>query len=126
MKGYWQVPLTHNAKKKKKKNSAFVTQDGLYQYNVSNIPKRWCIFFTQNSGMWDLQWWCNHIQHIRERTFTHHQTIFPSTWKGKPIGERKQNWMLPGKGNYLGHIVGHSQVMPITAKVEAILRFPIP
>ena len=131
LKGYWQVPLTQRARE----ISAFVTPSGLYQYKVmpfgmKNAPATFqrmvnklvrdidgcegyiddVVIFSDN--------WSDHIRQI-ERFF-------------QIMGEAKLTINLMksefGKATvkYLGHIVGQGQVRPLDAKIQTIVKYPIP
>ena len=131
LKGYWQVPLTQRARE----ISAFVTPSGLYQYKVmpfgmKNAPATFqrmvnklvrdidgcegyiddVVIFSDN--------WLDHIRQIEH--------FFQIMREAKlTINLMKSNF---GKATvkYLGHIVGQRQVRPLDAKIQTIVKYPIP
>ena len=131
LKGYYQIPLTENAKK----ISAFVTPDGLYQYTVMSFGLRNAPCTYQRAvahvireikgvgAYLDDILVCSdsmeeHVsqlkllfQRIREAGFT--------------INLCKSDF-VHAQVTYLGHVVGRGQVAPINAKVEAIADLPAP
>ena len=131
LKGYWQVPLTERAKEV----SAFVTPSGLYQYKVMpfgmrNAPATFqrlinsvirgvkgCEAYIDDVIIYSDNW-SDHLEQIR--------TFF------KRIRDANLTINLPksefgqAQVSFLGHVVGQGSVIPITAKVEAIAKCPIP
>lgn len=131
MKGYWQVPLTDNAKE----ISAFVTPDGLYQYKVmafgmKNAPATFqrmmhsllhniqgCEVYIDDVIVYSMTW-DEHLHIIRK--------FFQKLEEANLCVNLSKSEFCCAKVNYLGHTVGQGQVKPITAKVDAILKYPIP
>lgn len=131
LKGYWQVPLTQRAREV----SAFATPDGLYQYKVmpfgmKNAPATFQRMI--NTIIRDLDYcygyiddlivcsdsWSDHVRHLEgtfEKLSAANLTI--NLLKSK---------FCKATVDYLGHTVGQGQVRPLSAKVDAIAKFPPP
>ena len=123
LKGYWQVPLTERAKEV----SAFVTLDGLFQYNVmafgvKNAPATFQRMI--NSVIQGIDGCAAYIDDV---------ILFSDTWEGhiaimRKLFERLSKEVLTvnlaksefchATVEYLGHVVGQGQVKPIMAKVD--------
>lgn len=131
LKGYWQVPLTERASE----ISAFVTPDHFLQYTVMafgmrNAPATFQrLMSTVLSGVAN----CN--------VYLDDVVIYSSNWSGhvdtlatvfKRLADASLTLNLAkcefGKATvtYLGKEVGQGKVRPISAKVNAILNFPVP
>ncbi|XP_071490086.1 uncharacterized protein [Diadema antillarum] len=131
-KGYWQVPLTDNAKRK----SAFITPFGLFQFNVmpfgmQGAPATFQRLVDQvlrglskfaTAYIDDIiiysESWEQHLVHVREvleRLRAAGLTAKPSKCKVA----RKE--VL-----YLGFVLGGGCVKPEPAKVEAVMNYPQP
>lgn len=131
LKGYWQVPLTSRASD----ISAFVTPDHFLQYTVmafgmKNAPATFqrlmhlvlCNVANCNVYLDDVvvfsNSWSDHVctlQEVFERLSSARLTLNLAKCEfGKAVV------------TYLGKVVGHGQVRPMTAKVEAILAYPTP
>lgn len=131
LKGYWQVPLSSRAREA----SAFATHDSLYccrvlPFGMKNAPatfQRLMNFVT--AGLPNVV------------TYIDDVVVYSCVWKDhmRTIGDLFQRLAdaglvvnLPkcefGKGQvtYLGHRVGRGQVLPRSAKVQAIVDFPCP
>ena len=131
LKGYWQVPMTTAAKE----ISAFVTPEGFYQYKV--MP------FGMKNAPATFQRMINEI--IRDldgcEAYIDDVVIFGSTWE-EHLSRVEELFRRLRSANltvnlvksefghayvtYLGHVVGQGQVRPVTAKVDAIINYPIP
>ena len=127
LKGYWQIPLSDNAKE----ICAFVTSGGLYQYKVmpfglKNVPAtsevmNIIIFGLKGVSVYiddvivasDI--WEEHIQAIRD-LFKRLSDV------NSAVNLTKTDFLW----YFLGHVVGHGQVKPVTLKVEAINHIPPP
>ena len=131
LKGYWQVPLTQRARE----ISAFVTPSGLYQYKVmpfgmKNAPATFqrmvnklvrdidgcegyiddVVIFSDN--------WSDHIRQIK--------CFFQIMREAKLTINLMKSEFGKATVKYLGHIVGQGQVRPLDAKVQTIVKYPIP
>ena len=131
LKGYWQVPLTQRARE----ISAFVTPSGLYQYKVmpfgmKNAPATFqrmvnklvrdidgcegyiddVVIFSDN--------WLDHIRQIKR--------FFQIMQEAKLTINLMKSEFGKATVKYLGHIVGQGQVRPLDAKIQTIVKFPIP
>ena len=131
LKGYWQVPLTQRARE----ISAFVTPSGLYQYKVmpfgmKNAPATFqrmvnklvrdidgcegyiddVIIFSDN--------WSDHIRQIK--------CFFQIMREAKLTINLMKSEFGKTTVKYLGHIVGQGQVRPLDAKIQTIVKYPIP
>ena len=131
LKGYWQVPLTQRARE----ISAFVTPSGLYQYKVmpfgmKNAPATFqrmvnklvrdidgcegyiddVVIFSDN--------WSDHIRQIKH--------FFQIMREAKLTINLMKSEFGKATVKYLGHIVGQGQVRPLDAKIQTIVKFPIP
>ena len=131
LKGYWQVPLTQRARK----ISAFVTPSGLYQYKVmpfgmKNAPATFqrmvnklvrdidgcegyiddVVIFSDN--------WSDHIHQIK--------CFFQIMREAKLTINLMKSEFGKATVKYLGHIVGQGQVRPLDAKIQTIVKYPIP
>lgn len=131
LKGYWQVPLTPRARE----ISAFVTPDGLFEYQV--MP-----FGMKNAPATFQRMMTSVIQGIRNcRVYIDDIVLFHNEWEEhlsalRELFERLSSVKLTvnlskchfAKGSvvYLGHVVGMGEVKPVQAKVEAIENFPVP
>ena len=131
LKGYWQVPLTQRARE----ISAFVTPSGLYQYKVlpfgmKNAPATFqrmvkklvrdidgcegyiddVVIFSDN--------WSDHIRQI--------ERFFQIMREAKLTINLMKCEFGKATVKYLGHIVGQGQVRPLDAKIQTIVKYPIP
>ena len=131
LKGYWQVPLTLRARE----ISAFVTPSGLYQYKVmpfgmKNAPATFqrmvnklvqdidgcegyiddVVIFSDN--------WSDHIRQIK--------SFFQIMREAKLTINLMKSEFGKATVKYLGHIVGQGQVRPLDAKIQTIVKYPIP
>lgn len=131
LKGYWQVPLTPRAAE----ISAFVTPDNLLEYTVMAFGLRNAPATFQrlmNSVLADVGNCEAYLDDI---------VIYSSTWDDhlktlRTVFDRLQGASLTvnlakcefGKATvtYLGKQVGQGQIRPVSAKVQAILDFPMP
>ena len=131
LKGYWQVPLTERAKD----ISAFATPDGLYRYLVTP-------FGMKNSGSTFQRFTNKVVAGLQNtRVYVDDLIVYSDTWEEhvlalRALFERLAKYKLTvnlvksefGKATvqFLGHIVGQGQVLPVTAKVQAICDFKPP
>ena len=131
LKGYWQVPLTQRARE----ISAFVTPSGLYQYKVmpfgmKNAPATFqrmvnklvrdidgcegyiddVVIFSDN--------WSDHIRQI--------ERFFQIMREAKLTINLMKSEFGKATVKYLGHIVGQGQERPLDAKIQTIVKYPIP
>ena len=132
LKGYWQVPLTERAKD----ISAFVTPSGLYRYKV--MP-----FGMKNSGATFQRMmnkvlagvkgagvYIDDIITYNSGSFVAHvnliDEVFARLERAKLAVNLAKSVFCRDQVDFLGHGVGHGQVRPLQAKVEAISQMPIP
>ena len=131
LKGYWQVPLTDHAKEV----SAFTTHDALYACNVlpfgmKNAPASFQRLMNQvTRGLGNVvtyiddvvvfsDSWESHIGHIR--------SLFTRLAEASLVVNLAKCEFGKGQVTYLGHRVGRGEVLPRSAKVQAIMDFPVP
>ena len=131
MKGYWQVPLSEEARKV----SAFITPDGLFECKVMPFGMRNAASTFQRL-MWlvtrDLEGCIVYLDDI---------LIFSSDWEDHMIKLKALFQSLNDFGLvvnlskcefakaqvvYLGHKVGQGKVIPKLSNIQAILSFPMP
>ena len=131
LKGYWQVPLTERAKE----ISAFVTLDGLYQYLVmpfgmKNAPATFQrMINTVISGLDHCDAYMDDVivysdnwdQHIRQL-----RSFLSRVKEAQLTVNLVKSEFCQARVVFLGHVVGQGEVKPVTAKVQAIVEFPMP
>jgi len=131
LKGYWQIPLTERAKD----ISSFCIGDGLYRYLV-------CPFGMKNSGCTFQRFMNMVISGLDSvRVYVDDIIIYTNTWSKhmdalKALFDRLRYHKLTvnlvksefsrATVQYLGHIVGHGRILPVSAKVQAVLDLPVP
>ena len=131
-RGYWQVPLSENARAK----TAFATQSGLYQFTVMPFGLKGAPATFQrlmdtvlqgldnfaaaylNDVIIHSNSWSDHLSHL--------QQVFDRIRKAKLTVKQRKCQFAMEKCNYLGHIVGSGQVQPDPSKLEAVKTFTIP
>ena len=131
LKGYWQVPLTQRARE----ISAFVTPSGLYQYKVmpfgmKNAPATFqrmvnklvrdidgCEGYIDDVVIFNDNW-SDHIRQI--------ERFFQIMREAKLTINLMKSEFGKATVKYLGHIVGQGQVRPLDAKIQTIVKYPIP
>ena len=131
LKGYWQVPLTQRARE----ISAFVTPSGLYQYKVmpfgmKNAPATFqrmvnklvrdidgCEGYIDDVVIYSDNW-SDHIRQIKR--------FFQIMREAKLTINLMKSEFGKATVKYLGHIVGQGQVRPLDAKIQTIVKYPIP
>ena len=131
LKGYWQVPLTQRARE----ISAFVTPSGLYQYKVmpfgmKNAPATFqrmvnklvrdidgCEGYIDDVVIYSDDW-SDHIRQIKR--------FFQIMQEAKLTINLMKSEFGKATVKYLGHIVGQGQVRPLDAKIQTIVKYPIP
>lgn len=131
LKGYWQVPLTDKAKE----ISAFVTPDGFYQYKVMPFGMKNSAATFQRlvnktiSGIEGCDGYIDDID-IYSDNFGEHvkqiRELFDRLSKAKLTINLVKSEFCKAYVVFLGHLVGHGFIAPVNAKVEVILRFPVP
>jgi len=125
------VPLSAQAKA----ISAFVTPDGLYQYTV--MP------FVMRNAPATFQRMINHViaglegcaaylddvvvysQTLEEHVIQLHSFLHRLQEANLTINVIKSEFCR-AKVTFLGHVVGQGQVAPVSAKIKAIVKFPVP
>ena len=131
LKGYWQVPLTQQARE----ISAFVTPSGLYQYKVmpfgmKNAPATFqrmvnklvrdidgCEGYIDDVVIYSDNW----SDHIRQIT-----RFFQIMREAKLTINLMKSEFGKDTVKYLGHTVGQGQVRRLDAKIQTIVKYPIP
>ena len=131
LKGYWQVPLTQRARE----ISAFVTPSGLYQYKVmpfgmKNAPATFqrmvnklvrdidgCEGYIDDVVIYSDDW-SDHIRQIK--------CFFQIMREAKLTINLMKSEFGKATVKYLGHIVGQGQVRPLDAKIQTVVKYPIP
>lgn len=131
LKGYWQVPLSEQAKEV----SAFVTPHGLYRcltlpFGMKNAPASFQRLMNQvTSGLENVVTyiddvvtysfsWADHLGHLSQ--------LFDRLEGAGLVVNLPKCELGKGRVTYLGHQVGYGAVLPKAAKVQAILDFPAP
>ena len=131
LKGFWQIPLTERAKE----ISAFVTPDGLYHYKVmpfgmKNSPATFqrlintivagiehCDAYIDDAIIYNDEW-NHHLGTIK--------VFFDKLSEANLTINLAKSEFCHATLTFLGHVVGHGQVKPLEANVEAISNFPCP
>lgn len=131
LKGYWLVPLTQRAKE----ISAFVIPNGLFAYlrmpfglrnagatfqRLMNIVLKGLdnaeayiddvIVFSDS--------WSDHLKHVME--------VFERLKAANLTVNLGKSDIAHATVKYLGKVIGQGKVLPVSAKVEVILNFPVP
>ena len=131
LKGYWQVPLSPRAQQV----YSFTTGFGLYSFKVlpfgcKNAPS--CFQRLMNkvvSGIPKVSCYLDDII-VYSDTFDEHMDqlnkLLSALRDAKLVVNLAKSEFLQSTVVYLGHIVGHGQVIPKSANVEAILNMPPP
>ena len=131
LKGYWQVPLTNRAKQL----SAFVTPDGLYQYQVmpfgmKNAPATFQRMINKLVGRMEgceaylddvvvySDCWEDHLIHLRRVLTKFAEVNLTVNLAKSEFGHAEVI--------FLGHVVGSGWVKPLGIKVQSILEYPPP
>lgn len=131
LKGYYQVPLTDNAKS----ISAFVTSDGLYQYRVMpfglrNAPCTFQRLITNViDGLENVYGYLDDIITVSNDWQKHMLTLrglFQRLREAHLTINLVKSEFGYGSLSFLGHVVGRGRVAPIDAKVAAINDLPVP
>ena len=131
LQGYYQVPLTSRASP----ISAFVTPSGLWEWTVlpfglRNAPATFQRLMTYVTGdlvgvrcylddlvVWS-ETWEDHLTRLR--------SLFQALQEANLTINLKKSEFGHAHVTYLGHVVGQGNVAPVSAKVEAILQYPVP
>uniref|UniRef100_A0A671WFH3 Gypsy retrotransposon integrase-like protein 1 n=1 Tax=Sparus aurata TaxID=8175 RepID=A0A671WFH3_SPAAU len=131
LKGYWQVPLTARASA----ISAFVTPDHFLQYNVMafglrNAPATFqrlmhlvlgdvpaCNVYLDDVVVYSDSW-ADHVSTLSE--------VFRRLATASLTLTLAQCEFAKATVTYLGKRVGHGQVRPVDAKVQAVVSYPVP
>ena len=131
LKGYWQVPLTRLARE----ISLFVRPSGLYQYKVmpfgmKNAPATFqrmvnklvrnidgCEGYIDDVVIFS-DGWSDHIRQIKR--------FFQIMREAKLTINLMKSEFGKATVKYLGHIVGQGQVRLLDAKIQTIVKYPIP
>ena len=131
LKGYWQVPLTQRAKE----ITAFATPDNLYQYKVmpfgmKNSPATFQrMIHSVLQGLIGCEAYIDDVI-IYSSTWEDHMRIMKELFARLKQAHLTVNLakcdFLQATVEYLGHVVGQGCVRPIGAKVDAIVKYPVP
>lgn len=131
LKGYYQVPLTKQAKK----ISAFTTCDGLWQYKVMPFGMRnaaatfqrlankvvdgleGCTVYVDDIIVYS-NTWPEHINRLGKLFKRLEEANLTVSMAKSEIGKESLN--------YLGFNIGNSQIKPVVAKLKNLLDFPAP
>ena len=131
MKGYWQVPLTERAKK----IASFVVRGAVYQcqvmpYGLKNAPATFqrlmsrvvdgiphCAVYIDDVVIYDTDWG-EHVDNVA--------LLFERLSEAGLVVNLAKCDFVKASVQYLGFVVGHGQVAPPRAKVEAIVDFVRP
>ena len=131
LKGYWQVPLTERAKQL----AAFVTPDGLYQYQV--MP------FGMKNAPATFQRMINKLVGRMEgcEAYIDDVVVYSDCWEDHLICLRRvltkfaevnltvnlaKSEFGHAEVTFLGHVVGSGWVKPLVTKIQSILKYPPP
>ena len=131
LKGYYQIPLSDNAKQM----SAFITPFGLFQYE--RLPFGMC------NAPATFQRMVNHLIHDLEGVYGYLDDIVvvSDTWsdhvaKLRKLFDRFRRFNLTinlAKSNfaqaqvkYLGHVIGSGEILPKDTNIRSILEYPKP
>ena len=127
----WQIPLTERAKQ----ISAFIIPDGLYHHKVmpfwmKNFPATFqrlintiiariehCEAYVDDAIICNDEW-NHHLGTVK--------AFFDKLREAKLTINLAKSEFCHATLTFLRHVVGHGQVKPIEAKVEAISDFPVP
>ena len=112
LKGYWQVPLTQRAREISAAPATFQRMvnklvrdiDGCEGY-IDDV-----VIFSDN--------WSDHIRQIKR--------FFQIMREAKLTINLMKSEFGKATVKYLGHIVGQGQVRPLDAKIQTIVKYPIP
>ena len=131
MKGYWQVPLTDRARE----ISCFVANDQAFcckvmPYGMKNAPATFqrlmnsitydipqCVVYIDDLLLFSHSW-DDHLQQLKK--------LFSKLADANLVINLNKCDFVKTSVQYLGYEVGHGQVAPPKAKVQAILDFPTP
>ncbi|XP_068238379.1 uncharacterized protein [Palaemon carinicauda] len=131
LKGYWQVPLTENARE----ISAFITPEGLFECKVMPFGMRnaastfqrmmWmitnglkgCVVYLDDIIIFSDNW-KDHVDRIR--------ALFRAIADAGLVVNLSKCEFGKAEVIYLGHHVGQGKVLPKEKNIEAVLAFPTP
>ncbi|XP_073797050.1 uncharacterized protein isoform X2 [Danio rerio] len=131
LKGYWQIPLSSRASD----IAAFITPDAFAQYTamafgLRNAPATFqrlvntvlagipnCSAYLDDVVVYSRDW-SEHLKSLRD--------VFQRFASASLTLNLTKCEFGQAKVTYLGKEVGHGQVRPVEAKVEAISEFPVP
>ena len=128
LKGFWQIRLTERAKE----ISAFVTSDGLFQYNVMSFGMKNSPAIFQrlvNAVISGLDGFDAYIEDviIHNNTFEDHlqsiRSLFDRLSDANLTINLSKSAFCHTVVTFLGHEVGRGKVMPIQAKVKTFPNF---
>ena len=131
LKGYWQVPLTPLAQEV----YSFATSDGLFSFNVvpfgsKNSPA--CFQRLMSKVLRGIKGVACYLDDIIvfEESFNAHlkqvRQVFEALRKASLVVNLAKSEFIKSKVVYLGHTVGHGNIAPTTANIDAILRLQPP
>ena len=131
--GFWQVELEEESKEK----TAFVTQDGHYEFNVlgmglCNSPATFQRLMNKTLGglMWKICMAYMDDIIVFSKTFESHlnhlQSVLECLQKANLKIKLQKCYFAQKKLKYLGHIVDKNGISPDPKLIEAIEKFPVP
>lgn len=131
--GFWQIPLTQDAKEK----TAFITPNGLFQYTrlpfgLVNSPAQFQRMM--NAVLAGLQWQCCLVYVddiiIYSATFDDHirdlRAVFDRIRAASLRLKGKKCTFAAREVRYLGHVVDAVGIRPDPDKVAALVNMPVP
>ena len=131
LKGYWQVPLTARAKQV----YSFVTGDGLFSFDVlpfgcKNAPASFQRLMNEVvKGIPKVSCYLDDIIVFSDTLQEHLDQLIQlleALRSANLVVNLAKSEFLQSSVEYLGHVVGHGQVTPKQANVEAILNMQPP
>ena len=131
--GYWQIPVEEGSKHK----TAFITADGLYEFNVmpfglTNSPATFQRFM--DATLAGLKW-KNLLVYLDDvcvfsSNFDSHlkdlEEVFDRLRKSKLKLKPSKCHFFQNEIKYLGHIITKNGVKPDPDKIKAIIHMPVP
>ena len=131
LKGYWQVPLSQRARE----IAAFITPSGLYSYSVMpfglrNAPAtsqrlmnrvvsnlEGCAVYLDDVVVYS-DTWSDHLERVK--------ALFDRLAEARLTVNLAKCEFARATVTYLGRQVGHGEVRPLQAKVQAVDQYPPP
>lgn len=131
--GYWQIEMSKDSKEK----TAFITHNGLYEFNVlpfglCNSPATFQRLMTHAlRGLeWDICLVYIDDLIIFSRTFDDHlinlKKVFHRLREANVRLKPSKCYFVQSKVEYLGHVVSAEGLSPNPNKIKAVQEFPVP